>query len=308
MDRVLAIADEVRAALAAGRPVVALESTVVTHGLPYPENLAAARAAEEAVRARGAVPATVAVLDGRARVGLAPDELERLARLGPAAAKLSLRDLGPAVARGLSGGTTVAATAYLAARAGIAAFATGGLGGVHRGWREHGDVSADLLVLRDTPLVVVCSGVKSILDLPATLEFLETASVTVAAYRQDTLPGFYVADTGLPAPWRFDAPEEVAEAFLAMRRLGLPGALVLANPPDPETALDPAEHEALLAAAERDAAAAGVRGKDLTPFLLARLAARSGGRTVRANRRLLARNAALAAEVAVALAARGGRP
>lgn len=298
------LAPEVAEALAGAAPVVALESTLITHGLPHPDNLRTAREAEAAVRAAGAVPATVAVLDGRPRVGLTGDELERLAKFGTRAFKLSLRDLGPAAARGVTGGTTVAATAHLAWTAGIRTFATGGLGGVHRGARDTWDVSADLLALRETPIIVVCSGIKSILDVRATLEFLETASVTVAVYGSDRFPGFYVADTGLPAPWRVDAPEEAADAYLAARRLGLPGALVLANPPDPESSLDRSEHDALLAAAEAQAARDGVAGKDLTPYLLSFLARASGGRTLEANRRLVVRNAELAARVARAVADR----
>lgn len=299
-------APEVAAALAAGRPVVALESAVLTHGLPYPDNLAAVRAAEEAVRAEGAVPALVAVVAGRVRVGLLPDELEAMARAGAEgrAAKLSLRDLPVAAALGLTGGTTVAATAHLAARAGIAVFATGGLGGVHRVGPAGWDVSADLLALARTPVVVICSGVKSILDVPTTLEWLETASVTLVGFGTDRLPGFYAADAGLPVPWRLDAPEQVAAAYRVARRLGLPGALVVAVPP-PE-ALDPAELEALRAAAEAEADARGVTGPRRTPFLLAELARRSGGRTVAVNRALLAENARVAARIARALAAPDG--
>lgn len=303
-------APEVAAALAAGQPVVALESTVITHGLPYPHNLEAALAMEEAVRREGAVPATIAVVAGRVRIGLDRDELTALAEAGRdgRAAKLSLRDLPPALARGLTGGTTVAATAHLAARAGIAVFATGGLGGVHRGARETWDVSADLLVLSRTPLVVVCSGVKSILDVEATLEWLETASVTLAGFGTDRMPGFYVADAGMPVPARLDTPEEVAAAYRAARALGIPGALVLAVPPPPGYALDRDEHDAWLRAAEAEAATRGVRGKDLTPFLLAELAGRSGGRTLAVNRALLRQNAALAARIARAVAAGGPRP
>lgn len=192
------------------------------------------------MRAGGAVPATIAVLSGELRVGLAEEELRTLTGLGPDALKLSQRGLGPALASGSSGGTTVAATAWAAARAGIAVFATGGLGGVHLGARETWDVSADLLALRDVPVVVVCSGVKSILDVAATLEVLESVSVTVAAYRCDSVPGFYVAATPYEAPWRFDSPAEVAAAHRAARALGLKGTLVVANPPDP--ALSPAQH------------------------------------------------------------------
>ncbi|HEX2049891.1 MAG TPA: pseudouridine-5'-phosphate glycosidase [Actinomycetota bacterium] len=297
----IVVAPEVAGALARGAPVVALESAIVTHGLPRPDNLAVARDVEAAVRAGGAVPATIAVLDGAVRVGVADAELECLAR-GDEARKLGARDLGTAVASGATGGTTVSATATIAARAGVDVFATGGLGGVHVGARDTWDVSADVLALRDAPVVVVCSGVKSILDVPATVELLESSSVAVAAYRSDTLPGFYVADTGVPAPWRLDDAGAVAAAHRAARALGARGALVVANPPDPATALERAEHDALVAEALDDARARGVSERDVTPHLLSYLARHSGGRTLTANRDLVVRNARLAADVAVALA------
>lgn len=282
--------------------MVALESTLITHGLPAPDNLEVALGAEDDVRAVGAIPATIAVLSGELRVGLAQNELRKLAELGPAALKLSLRDLGPALASGSSGGTTVAATAWAAARAKIAVFATGGLGGVHLGAHETWDVSADLLALRDTPVVVVCSGVKSILDVAATLEVLETASVTLAAYRCDSVPGFYVAATPHESPWRFDSPADVAAAYRAARSLGLEGALVVANPPDP--ALSLAEHDELLAEATRAATARSVSGKEVTPFLLAEISRLSGGRTLALNKALVRANARLAAAIAKELASR----
>ena len=298
------LSDEVRAALDDHRPVVALETTLVTHGLPPPHNLEVAREAEAAVRQAGAVPATIAVLDGRLRAGLERAELERLARPG-GAEKLSLRDLGPALSRGATGGTTVAATARVAAGLGIGIFATGGLGGVHVGARASWDVSADVLALRDAPLVVVCSGIKSILDLPATLEALESASVTVAAYGRDDLPGFYTQSTGIPAPWRFDDPGEVAAAHRASREVGAPGALVLCHPPPAASALDQAELDHLLEEARREASAAGIGGKEVTPFLLAALTRRSQGRTLAVNKDLVIRNAALGGRIARSLAARG---
>jgi pseudouridine-5'-phosphate glycosidase len=294
------VSEEVRAGLGEGKGVVALESTLITHGLPAPDNLEVALGAEQEVRAGGAIPATVAVVAGELRVGLGSDELCRLAELGESALKLSLRDLGPALARGATGGTTVAATAWAAAHTGIEVFATGGVGGVHLGARETWDVSADLLALRNAPVIVVCSGVKSILDVSATLEVLESASVTVGAYRSDRVPGFYVAATALQAPWRFDSPEEVAAAHRKARALGLDGALVVANPPDPALSRD--EHDRLLAQAGESAATRSVVGKEVTPFLLAEIAHLSGGRTLALNKSLIRSNARLAAAVATVLA------
>jgi pseudouridine-5'-phosphate glycosidase len=295
------LADEVRDALAARAPVVALESALITHGLPHPDNLEVALGSEETVRRAGAVPATIAVLDGEVRVGLDERDIDRLARRDGDPVKLSMRDLGPAGARRESGGTTIAATAHTAARAGIRVLATGGLGGVHYAagaW----DVSADLLTLGNTSIVVVCSGVKSILDLNGTLEFLETASVTVGAYRSNTLPGFYITDTGIPAAWRFDEPSEVAAAFHAGRECGHTGAIVVMNAPDPSRALSAEEHQQLLDAVLREAQERGVAGKEVTPFLLDEMVTRSGGRTLRANKALVIRNAGLAANVAVSIA------
>jgi pseudouridine-5'-phosphate glycosidase len=296
----IAVAREVADALAAGGPVVALESTIIAHGLPRPDNLRIAREIEQAVRANGAVPATIALLDGTVRVGLGAAELEAIATRDDVA-KCSARDLPLAAARGASGATTVAATAHVAARAGIALFATGGLGGVHREARETWDESADLVALSRTGVCVVCAGVKSILDVPATLERLETLGVAVAGYRTDRFPGFYLADSGHPVPWRLDSPEEVAAALRARAELGLDGsALVLANPLDEP--LDPELHERVLAGALAAAEQEGVRGRDVTPFLLARFHEATHGESLRANVRLVLRNAALAAQVAVAAA------
>jgi pseudouridylate synthase len=293
------VAEEVAEALAAGRPVVALESTIIAHGLPRPDNLRVAREIEEAVRAGGAVPATVAVTGGEVRVGLDAAALEEIA-LGDGVAKLSLRGLGPGVASGRPGATTVAATAYVAARAGIPAFATGGLGGVHRGASDSFDESADLAALASCPVVVVCAGVKSILDVGATLERLETLSVPVMGYGSDRFAGFYLADSGHPAPWRADSPEEVAAVQRARRDLGLPQALVVANPLPVDQQMDPALHERVLAEALREAEEAGAAGKDATPFVLARFHARTGGESLRVNVALVLRNAALAAAIAAA--------
>lgn len=296
----IAASPEVSAALERGGAVVALESTILAHGLPAPGNRAAADAIEAAVRAHGAVPATIAVLDGRARVGLSAAELDRVCAGG--LAKLSTRDLGPAVGLGVDGATTVAATAALAHAVGIPLFATGGLGGVHRGARESWDVSADLGALARTPVLVVCAGVKSILDVPATLEVLETAAVPVLGYRTDAFPGFYRRDAGLPVPWRVDDPAEAAAAWRAHAELGGGAGMVLAQPVPPGDELAADVHDRLLAEGLALVAQRGITGKDVTPTLLAHFHAGSGGASLATNLALVVANAALAARVAVALA------
>lgn len=295
------ISDEVAAALAAGEPVVALESTIIAHGLPRPDNLRLADELEAAVRCGGAVPATVAVAGGRVHVGLASALLERIA-LEDGVDKVSLRDLGPALARGGLGATTVASTAHVAALAGIAVFATGGLGGVHREASATFDESADLAALAAAPVVVVCAGVKSILDTGATLERLESLSVPVVGYRTDRVAGFYLADSGYPAPWRADAPEEIAAMQRARRELRLPQALVVANPLPAEEQMDPALHDRVLAEALAAAEAAGANGKAMTPFVLGHFHTSTGGESLRANVALAVRNARLGAAVAAAVA------
>lgn len=295
------LSEEVRSALAGGEPVVALESTVVAHGLPRPRNLAVGRALEAAVRAAGALPATIAVLRGVPTVGLSDGELEHVAN-APSVAKLSTRDLPVAVARRSDGATTVAATGWLAHRAGIRVFATGGIGGVHRG--EPRDVSADLAELSRTPLVVVCAGAKSILDLPATREALETGGVLVLGWRTERFPAFYSGESDLPVDVRVDDAGEVAELWRARERLGTPGALLLCVPPPEETALPAAAVEEAIGRALAEAEAAGVRGKEVTPFLLAAVARLTGGRSLEANAALLRNNAEVAARVAAALAGR----
>lgn len=293
---------EVQDALAAGRPVVALESTLLAHGLPRPTNLEVGAALEQVVRDTAVVPATVAVLDGAVRVGLAPEQLRRVCT-DPDVGKASLRDLATAVATGAPAATTVAATAWVAARSGIRVFATGGLGGVHRDAANSFDVSADLDALASCPLVVVCSGVKSILDVPATVERLETLSVGVLGYRTDRFPGFYLTDGGAPVPSRADSPDDVARVALARHDLGLPQALVVAQPVPEQAALDPAEHDRTVAEALATATASGVRGRDLTPHVLAHVHAATGGASLRANEALVRANAELAARVAVAVSA-----
>lgn len=295
----LRVAAEVAAALADRRPVVALESTLVAHGLPRPDNLTVARELEAEVRRAGAVPATVAVLDGVPRVGLTDAELTRVAAGG--LVKLSARDLAVAAARGADGATTVSATAYLAARAGITVFATGGLGGVHRQARESWDESADLVALAQLPVLVVCSGVKSILDVGATLERLETLGVPVLGYRTDRFAGFYRTDSGFGLDWRVDTPEQVADVLGAAAELGLADrAVVLANPLPPEEQLDPVVHDRVLVGGLAEAAAAGVRGKAVTPFLLEWFHRQTGGASLAANVALVRRNARLAGLIAAA--------
>ncbi len=280
-------------------PIVALESTVIAHGLPFPQNMETALSLEEVVRQEGAVPATIGIIGGTLRVGLSPDEIERLATAS-GVRKVSRRDLPLVVARKEDGATTVAATMWIAHQAGIQVFATGGIGGVHRG--QPFDVSADLPELARTPVAVVCSGAKAILDLPLTLEWQETHGVTVLGYGTDRFPAFYSRDSGLPVDARVDTPQEVATIFRAQRALGLPAGLLVGVPVPagaelPADVMETAIAEALAAAEER-----GVRGKALTPFLLAEVSQRTGGASLRANLALLEDNARVAAKIAVALA------
>jgi pseudouridine-5'-phosphate glycosidase len=292
---------EVAEALAGGRPVVALESTIIAHGLPRPDNGRIAREVEDVVRSRGAVPATIAVLGGEVCIGLDDVGIDRLAS-GAFVAKASLRDLPVVCARGGDGATTVAATAHLAARAGIGVFATGGIGGVHRDAASSFDESADLVELSRAPICVVSAGVKSILDAGATLERLETLGVTVLGYRTDRLAGFYLSDSGHPVPWRADSPQEVAAVMRARAELDAPGGILVANPLPVDLQLDPALHDRVLGEALRSASEQGVHGKAITPFLLDRLNRATGGESLRANIALVTRNSALAGEIAVAAA------
>jgi pseudouridylate synthase len=294
---------EVRDALHARRPVVALESTLIAHGLPWPLNYETATEAEAVVRQEGAVPATIAVWKGTPTVGLSASCLEMLARGEEVVLKASRRDLAFAIARGRTAATTVAATMFLAHQAGIRVFATGGIGGVHRGAAETGDISADLPELARTPVAVICAGAKSILDLPRTLELLETWGVPVVGYGTSEFPAFYLRGSGEPVPARVDTPQEAADLLSAHWDLGGAG-VVLAQPVAGDVALDPEEWEAALHEAERQAAQAGVRGKEVTPFLLARLAELTEGRTLRANRMLILANARLAARIARTLCQR----
>jgi pseudouridylate synthase len=292
---------DVGEALKQGTPVVALESTLISHGLPRPDNLTVALEAEHVVRAEGAVPATIGVTYGTAKVGLNETELELMAST-EGIPKLSARDLPVAIAKGSHGATTVAATAHLAALAGIRLFATGGLGGVHREAWESRDVSGDLAALAGTPVAVVCSGVKSILDIPATLEYLETIGVPVVGFRTLRFPGFYLADSGSPLDWAVDDEREAARAIQAMPSLGFEDSgLVVANPLSEGEQLDPDLHERALCTSLEELKKRGVRGKDVTPFLLDRFAAETRGESLRINRLIILNNARLAARIALAL-------
>jgi pseudouridine-5'-phosphate glycosidase len=304
--QLLHIHREVADAQAAGRPVVALESTLIAHGLPRPLNLETARAAETIVRQQGAIPATIAVLDGRPTVGLTAEQLERLAS-GTDIRKASTRDLASAIAQRATAATTVAATMFLAHHAAIRVFATGGIGGVHPPATPGGptwDVSADLDELARTPVAVVCAGAKSILDLPATLEVLESVGVPVVGYQTSTFPAFYLHDSGLPVSARIDSPAAAASLLAAHWALGGAG-VVIGLPLSPELSLDPAEFATAWQRAEEMARSQDVRGPARTPFLLARLAELTEGRSLRANRELITANANLAARIAVALATEG---
>ncbi|WP_239076772.1 pseudouridine-5'-phosphate glycosidase [Actinocatenispora rupis] len=296
----ISLGDEVAAALADGRPVVALESTIISHGLPQPDNLRVAREIEATVRAAGAVPATIGMLAGRITVGLDDAALERLAN-ADGVVKLSVRDLAPAAAAGVDGATTVAATSAIAVRAGIGVFATGGLGGVHRAARDSWDESADLTALSRTPICVVCAGVKSILDVPATLERLETLGVTVLGYRTTRFPGFYLTDSGYGLDWQVDSPEQIAAVLAARAGHGVQeGGVLVANPLPADQQIDPELHDRVLRDALAGMAADGVTGHDVTPYLLSYMHEHTGGESLAVNVRIILRNADLAARIAVA--------
>ena len=290
-----------RAARAAGRPLVALESTIVAHGMPFPENLQTAREVEALIRAEGAEPATIAVMDGRIHIGLADDELERLARAGSAALKLSRRDLPAALASGALGATTVAGTMICAHLAGIEVFVTGGIGGVHRGAERSFDISADLQELARTPVAVVCAGAKSILDIGLTLEYLETHGVPVLSSGQDDFAAFFVRESGHRADYRLDDAQDQARFVRTQWSLGLAGGVLLSTPVPETDALAREEVDGWIGAALQDAQAQGIAGKAVTPFLLARIKALSGGRSLKANIALVKHNAQVGARLALAL-------
>ncbi|MBH9553565.1 pseudouridine-5'-phosphate glycosidase [Inhella gelatinilytica] len=297
----LRFAPEVAQARAVGRPVVALESTIVAHGMPYPENLHTARAVEDLIRAEGATPATIAVMEGCIHIGLSDPQLTHLAQSGQQAMKLSRRDLAFAVASRRLGATTVASTMLCAALAGIRVFVTGGIGGVHRGAPQSMDVSADLLELARTPVAVVCAGAKSILDLPLTLEVLETHGVPVVAVGQSAFPAFYTRDSGLTADFQLDTPTEIAHFLQCHWRLGLPSGVVVANPVPMESEIPRVTVETWLAQALAEAEQQGISGKASTPFLLKRLAELSQGRSLATNIALVKNNAVLGGRLAVSL-------
>lgn len=298
----IAVSEEVRRALSDGSPVVALESTIISHGLPRPRNVAVARELEAMLRASGVVPATVGVIRGTPVVGLADHELELLAGAGhDSVTKASVRELPIVAGLGHHAGTTVAATAFLAERAGVRCFATGGIGGVHRGASESFDESADLVTLSRTPIVVVCAGVKSILDVGATLERLETLGVTVVGYGTDRFPGFYVADSGHPLEWSVSSPGEAALVAEAAWRLRTPAAVVVANPVQREHQLDPELHDRVVVEALGAARAGGISGNAVTPFLLDHLYRATAGASLEANIWAVRNNVRVAGEVALAL-------
>lgn len=294
--------DDVAAALASGSPVVALESTIISHGLPRPANLSVAQQVEQVVRDRGAVPATIAMLDGVVHIGLSPDLLEQVANRDDIV-KVSVRDLATVAARGGNGATTVAATSHLAASVGIKVFATGGLGGVHREARESWDESADLTTMGSTPITIVCAGVKSILDVGATLERLETLNIGVLGFGSTAFPGFYLSDSGFRIDWAVDSPEQIAEIMRARRTLDIRSALVIAYGLTDSEQLDPDLHDRVLEEGLRMAAARNISGKDVTPFLLDHFHRATHGASLAVNERIIIRNAELAAAIAVADAA-----
>ncbi len=302
MNDYLDIKPEVAQALAEGKPVVALESTIISHGMPWPQNAETAFAVEDVIRAHGAVPATVAVIGGRLKAGLEKDEIEYLAKKGQAVTKASRRDLPVLCARGEDGATTVAATMIVAALAGIGVFATGGIGGVHRGAETTMDISADLEELARTPVLVICAGAKSILDLGLTLEYLETKGVAVCGYQTDELPAFYTRTSGFGVDFRADSPKELAAAFAAQRALGYPGGMLCTNPIPEAYSMEPAVINAAIDQAVAESVEQGIKGKKVTPFLLARVKELTGGDSLESNIRLVLNNAALAADTAAELA------
>ncbi len=301
----LDVKPEVAEALAAGKPVVALESTIISHGMPYPQNVETALNVEKIIRDAGAIPATVAIIGGRLKAGLTPEEIEYFGKKGQAIAKASRRDIAMLCARGEDGATTVTTTMMIAHMAGISFFATGGIGGVHRGAETTMDISADLEELAQTPVTVVCAGAKAILDLALTLEYLETHGVPVLGYRTKELPAFYSRRSGLEVDYQVDSPEEIARAFHAQRAMGLRGGMLVTNPIPEAYAMDDDVINRAIDQAVAESVAQGVKGKKITPFLLARVAELTGGDSLESNIRLVYNNARLAAETAVAYAALG---
>ena len=301
MNQYLDISPEVCEALAKGDPVVALESTIISHGMPYPQNVETALRVEQTIRDAGATPATIAIIGGRLKAGLSPEEIEHLGRSGRAVAKASRRDLPVLVARKQDGATTVTTTMIIAAMAGIKVFATGGIGGVHRGAQTTMDISADLEELAQTPVMVICAGAKSILDLGLTLEYLETKGVPVIGYGTDELPAFYTRKSGFKVDYRLDTPEELAAAWKAKLDMGLKGGILVTNPIPEKDSMDPARINAAIDQAIAEAKEQGIRGKETTPFLLARVKDITGGDSLASNIQLVLNNARLAAATAKCL-------
>ncbi len=301
MNKYLSLSPRVAAALKEGRPVIALESTIISHGMPYPQNVETALLCEKTARECGAEPATVAIIGGRLCAGLTEEQIDHLGKAGTKVAKASRRDIPILCARGADGATTVAATMIVAAMAGIRVFATGGIGGVHRGAEKTMDISADLQELAHTPVAVVCAGAKAILDLPLTLEYLETQGVPVLGYGTEELPCFYTPHSGLNVDYRMDSPEEIASAVRAQRDLGFPGGMLITNPIPEEYAMPQDVIDAAIAQALREADEQGVKGKKITPFLLARVCELTGGDSLKSNIQLVLNNVRLASRVACAM-------
>ena len=302
LNKFLDVKPEVAEAIAAGKPVVALESTIISHGMPYPQNVETALKVEQIIRDNGAVPATIAILGGRLKAGLTAEEIEYLGKSGRKVAKVSRRDLAAIVARGADGATTVTTTMIIAHMAGIKVFATGGIGGVHRGAETTMDISADLEELASTPVMVVCAGAKSILDLGLTLEYLETKGVPVIGYGTDELPAFYTRSSGFGVDYRVDTPAQLAAMFKAQQELGMKGGMLVTNPIPEQYAMDKAVIDAAIEQAVAESKEQGIHGKETTPFLLARVVELTGGDSLESNIKLVLNNATVAAKTAAELA------
>ena len=300
INKYLDVKPEVAEAIAQGKPVVALESTIISHGMPYPQNVETALNVEKIIRENGAVPATIAIIGGRLKAGLTPEEIEYFGKKGQAIAKASRRDLAVLCARGQDGATTVTTTMIIAHMAGISMFATGGIGGVHRGAETTMDISADLEELARTPVMVVCAGAKSILDLGLTLEYLETHGVPVIGYGTEELPAFYTRTSGFPVDYRVDTPEELAAAFRAQNDMALGGGMLVTNPIPEAYSMDPAVINGAIDQAVTECREKGIHGKGITPFLLARVAELTGGDSLASNIQLVYNNARVAAQTAAA--------
>ena len=301
MNKYLDISPEVQQALADGKPVVALESTIISHGMPYPKNVETAMLVEKTIRENGAVPATIAIIGGRLKAGLSPEEIEYLGKSGRKVAKVSRRDLAAIVARGADGATTVTTTMIIAHMAGIKVFATGGIGGVHRGAETTMDISADLEELAGTPVMVVCAGAKSILDIGLTLEYLETKGVPVIGYGTDELPAFYTRSSGFGVDYRVDTPAQLAAMFKAQQELGMKGGMLVTNPIPEQYAMDKAVIDAAIEQAVAESKEQGIHGKETTPFLLARVVELTGGDSLESNIQLVLNNAIVASKTAAEL-------